>query len=193
MARSAHGPVRRKQPPLPFELTGAGTLIFDFQNILLPDSNVNEPASHGFVQFRIRPRADVPLETDIFNNAAIYFDFNDPIITNTTTHRIGENFISVGLWQPEKPAYTVSISPHPLTDASWISVAGLTTPSRLTGNTPGNFHLSIFDLTGRQVRALSVPQEPRFLLRKDDLPEGTYLFKVDVDGVPLGTGKLVVF
>ncbi len=178
--------------PYRFELTGAGTLIFDFQNILLPDSNVNEAASHGFVQFRIRPRADVPLETDIFNNAAIYFDFNDPIITNTTTHRIGENFISVGLWQPEKPAYTVSISPHPLTDASWISVAGLTTPSRLTGNTPGNFHLSIFDLTGRQVRALSAA-EPRFLLRKDDLPEGTYLFKVDVDGVPLGTGKLVVF
>ena len=34
-----------------------------------------------------------------------------------TTHRIGENFISVGLWQPEKPANTVSISPHPLTDA----------------------------------------------------------------------------
>jgi len=30
-----------------FELAGEGVLIFDFQNILLPDSNVNEPLSHG--------------------------------------------------------------------------------------------------------------------------------------------------
>lgn len=173
--------------PFRFTLAGEGVLIFDFQNILLPDSNVNEAASHGFVQFRIRPRADVPLETDIFNKAAIYFDFNDPVITNTTVHRIGENFL-VGLWQPEKPEYTVSISPHPLTDASWITVAGLTADSRLTGSA----RLSVFDLTGRPVRTLSAP-EPHFLLRKNDLPEGTYLFKVEVNGVIVGNGKLLVF
>lgn len=75
--------------PYNFQLAGQGTLIFDFQHILLPDSNVNESGSHGFVQFRVRPRSDTPLETDILNNAAIYFDFNDPVITNTTAHRIG--------------------------------------------------------------------------------------------------------
>ena len=39
-----------------WELRDAGTLKFYFPNILLPDSNINEPRSHGFVGFRIRPR-----------------------------------------------------------------------------------------------------------------------------------------
>ncbi|MCK6692403.1 MAG: hypothetical protein L6Q97_09890 [Thermoanaerobaculia bacterium] len=166
--------------PYRFELTGKGLLIFDFQNILLPDSNVNEPASHGFVQYRIRPRADVPLETDIFNSAAIYFDFNDPIITNTTVHRIGENFISVGFWEPRKPAYTVSVYPQPMSDAAWIEVKG---PA-------GAARLRIFDQTGRQVLALDAA-EPRFLLRRGDLPAGMYFFRVEMDGAVIGSGKLI--
>lgn len=166
--------------PYRFELTGKGVLIFDFQNILLPDSNVNEPASHGFVQYRIRPRADAPLETDIFNSAAIYFDFNDPIITNATVHRIGENFISVGFWEPRKPAYTVSVYPQPLSDAACIEVKG---PA-------GAARLRIFDQTGRQALALDAA-EPRFLLRRGDLPAGMYFFRVEMDGAVIGSGKLI--
>ena len=56
-------------------------LRFMFPNILLPDSNVNEPLSHGFVSFRIRPRQPVLPGTIIENIANIYFDFNPPIIT----------------------------------------------------------------------------------------------------------------
>lgn len=59
-------------------------LVFRFENILLPDSNVNEAASHGFVRFRIRPLADLPLGTALLNRAAIYFDFNEAVKTNTT-------------------------------------------------------------------------------------------------------------
>ncbi|MBK6831768.1 MAG: hypothetical protein IPG92_13955 [Flavobacteriales bacterium] len=36
-----------------WNLTGHGILRFNFPNILLPDSNVNEPRSHGFVGFRV--------------------------------------------------------------------------------------------------------------------------------------------
>jgi uncharacterized repeat protein (TIGR01451 family) len=85
-----------------WDLTGAGVVTFLFENILLADSNVNEPASHGFIKFGIDHRANAPLETVIENTAEIYFDFNDPIITNTTYHRLGENFLSLGLWQPRK-------------------------------------------------------------------------------------------
>ncbi|HRB25677.1 MAG TPA: T9SS type A sorting domain-containing protein [Bacteroidia bacterium] len=60
---------------------------FKFDNILLPDSNVNEPLSHGFIHYRIKPKTSLVLNDSIQNNAAIYFDFNDPVITNTaTTH-----------------------------------------------------------------------------------------------------------
>ncbi|MBC7775527.1 MAG: DUF11 domain-containing protein, partial [Phycisphaerae bacterium] len=47
--------------PYIWELSGQGVISFTFSNIMLPDSNVNEPASHGFVQFSIAPYADVPL------------------------------------------------------------------------------------------------------------------------------------
>lgn len=75
----------------PFELQVLEnrTLEFSFNNIMLPDSNVNESASHGFFKYSVRQLPDLPLGTRFENSAAIYFDFNDPIITNTTIHELG--------------------------------------------------------------------------------------------------------
>ena len=53
-----------------------------FENILLPDSNVNEAASHGLVSFRIKPHLPILPGTEIENVANIYFDFNEPVITD---------------------------------------------------------------------------------------------------------------
>ncbi|MBK9148041.1 MAG: DUF11 domain-containing protein [Flavobacteriales bacterium] len=64
-----------------WELHGEGTLKFYFPSILLPDSNINEPRSHGLVGFRIRPRLPLLPGDEIENIANIYFDFNPPVIT----------------------------------------------------------------------------------------------------------------
>ncbi len=64
-----------------WELRDQGSLKFYFPNILLPDSNINEPRSHGFVGFRIRPRLPLLPGEEIINIANIYFDFNPPVIT----------------------------------------------------------------------------------------------------------------
>ena len=56
-----------------------------FENILLVDSFTNEPLSHGFINFKIKTKYPVLPEEKIDNSAAIYFDFNEPIITNNTT------------------------------------------------------------------------------------------------------------
>ncbi|MBL0357211.1 MAG: hypothetical protein IPP72_10150 [Chitinophagaceae bacterium] len=58
-------------------------VFFEFKNILLPDSNANEVKSHGFVQFRIKALPSTPINTTIENAAGIYFDYNQPVITNT--------------------------------------------------------------------------------------------------------------
>ncbi|MEO1261672.1 MAG: T9SS type A sorting domain-containing protein [Bacteroidota bacterium] len=71
-----------------WELSGNGELKFTFDNIMLPDSNINEAASHGFVSFKIKPKTPLVPGTVIENKAAIYFDFNEPIITNTVFHTI---------------------------------------------------------------------------------------------------------
>ncbi|MEM1319260.1 MAG: FG-GAP-like repeat-containing protein [Bacteroidota bacterium] len=69
-------------------LDSSGLLTFEFRNILLPDSTTNEPLSHGYVSFRISPKEGLSEMTIIENTAAIFFDFNAPIITNTTENNL---------------------------------------------------------------------------------------------------------
>jgi len=64
---------------------GENNLVnFNFPLIFLPDSTTNEPESHGFVKYAIRTKPNLELGTVLRNTAYIYFDFNEPIITNTT-------------------------------------------------------------------------------------------------------------
>jgi len=53
-----------------------------FSDILLPDSSTNEAGSHGFVHFSIKTKGDITTNDTLRNTAAIYFDFNEPVITN---------------------------------------------------------------------------------------------------------------
>ena len=58
-------------------------LSFTFNNIKLVDSNHNEPLSHGYISYRIKPLSTLVLGDTIRNSASICFDFNQPIKTNT--------------------------------------------------------------------------------------------------------------
>jgi PKD domain len=66
----------------------SGELEVTFPNILLPDSGANLAGSNGYFAYQIHRRANLPVTTVISNSAAIYFDFNVPVITNTTQTRI---------------------------------------------------------------------------------------------------------
>ncbi|UAY53413.1 DUF7619 domain-containing protein [Ferruginibacter albus] len=59
-------------------------VYFEFLNVQLPDSNVNSLGSNGYVSFNIKPKSTVS-SGSIENKAAIYFDYNLPVITNTAT------------------------------------------------------------------------------------------------------------
>lgn len=71
--------------PFQFNLYRGNLIEFKFQNILLPDSNINETASHGFIKFVVRPLTTLTSGSLINNNAYIYFDYNLPILTNTVS------------------------------------------------------------------------------------------------------------
>jgi hypothetical protein len=105
-----------------------GVLTFRFDQIMLPDSNVNEAASHGFVRFSVEPKANLPLETNVFNGASIYFDFNAPIVTNRTRHRIGQNFVIVRLFEVND-LLQASVQPNPVSDRvriTWVTALDYT-------------------------------------------------------------------
>jgi hypothetical protein len=64
---------------------------FKFKDIMLPDSHSNSDSSQGYVQYRVKPKNGLPLGTKIRNTAYIYFDYNDPIVTNTTVNEYVKN------------------------------------------------------------------------------------------------------
>ena len=82
------------------EIKNGNEVSFIFNGIYLPDSTSNEPNSHGFIAYKIKPKSDVIVGDILPNQADIIFDFNPAIITNMVTTEItsslsvGENLIS---------------------------------------------------------------------------------------------------
>ena len=112
------------------------TMWFRFNNILLPDSNINEAASHGFVRYRIQPLTTLLPGDSILNQASIFFDFNEPVITNT--------------------AYTVIEAPTGISDHSSATFQMFPNPTngilqiRLSSSTDHGTVL-LYDIMGREV------------------------------------------
>ena len=76
-------PMQSSHPMIIIDL-GNGVKRFEFNQIWLPDSSSNEPASHGALTYRIQENANNLVGSTIENTAHIFFDWNAPIITNTT-------------------------------------------------------------------------------------------------------------
>ncbi|MBN8677130.1 MAG: T9SS type A sorting domain-containing protein [Chitinophagales bacterium] len=169
--------------PYQYNLTGEGVVHFNFNDIALPDSNTNEAASHGFVVFTIRHIAEAPLETLIENKASIYFDFNEPIVTNTTWLRLDTKFLTVSAWQPNMPLAAIKASPNPFRDETLLEISGLERES--------NLRLQVFDLNG-MLLAEQESSSSSFQLQATNWPTGLYTFRVLQSGKLVGAGKLVV-
>lgn len=58
-------------------------LAWQFNNIKLPYTGIDEPGSHGYIAYRIKPQKNLLIGDTIKNTAGIYFDYNLPISTNT--------------------------------------------------------------------------------------------------------------
>ena len=173
--------------PMRYELYGNGILKFVFDEIMLPDSNVNEPASHGFVKFRIKQKRDLPIWTVIKNSAAIYFDFNEPVFTNTTDHIIAKDFIegevlNVANYGSEILPW-VRVYPNPFVEEATFEL------KNVQGNEFG-FHL--LDVQGKVVTASSF-QGKKFQFKRNNIPNGIYFFNIFNEGqTVVANGKIIL-
>ncbi len=154
-----------------------GIVSWRFENILLPDSTTNEPASHGFVKFKIKTRPGLALGTVINNSAAIYFDYNDPIITNTSFVTIEEEQTVTGLKDVNEEA-GLSVYPNPTTGELFLSVDAMSNISVV----------SICDMTGREVLRRPFAQQ----LDISELSSGNYILSVYSENDGVIREKLVV-
>jgi len=146
-----------------WELRDQGTLKFYFPNILLPDSNVNEPLSHGFVGFRIRPRLPLLPGAEIINIANIYFDFNPPVITEPSV-LVAE--FSTGV--AEREDRRLQLFPNPTQDAVTIAA--------------GKDRIVSWALFASDARMVRHSRTVGDLVRVEieDLAPGTYLVQAEI-------------
>ncbi|MBI4646867.1 MAG: VCBS repeat-containing protein [Bacteroidia bacterium] len=73
------------------EIIPNNALIISFEGIELPDSASNPAGSNGFVTFNLYPIQNLADGTTITNQAGIYFDFNEVVLTNTTVNTLREH------------------------------------------------------------------------------------------------------
>jgi uncharacterized repeat protein (TIGR01451 family) len=92
-------------------------LTVRFNNIMLPDSTSDYEGSMGYFQYRIKPNGVLLSGSQISNTAYIYFDYNSPIITNTTEN----NFFCFPVNYPQ--SYLFCAGDSVLVGNNWYSSA----------------------------------------------------------------------
>jgi fimbrial isopeptide formation D2 family protein len=140
-------------------------LTFRFPNIQLPDSTSNFAGSQGFVQYRIKPKANLPLGTKIKNTANIYFDYNPAIVTNTTTNE----FTATASIYENKINTTLSVYPNPSNGKYYATITGETKESKL--------NIEVYNLLGEVVYKATTP---------NSLPSGGLGWAIDLSHQPNG-------
>lgn len=115
-------------------LSGDGLLRFTFDPIMLPDSTNDENGSHGFVRFAMRPVWDLLPGDSVVNVANIYFDHNEPVITNEAVYMMEVSTEVQGQEQGQ-----VRVWPNPAKDALFVEGASGTA-------------ICVLDMTGRTVK-----------------------------------------
>lgn len=147
--------------PCTWELRN-GILRFRFDPIILPDSVSDEPASHGFVRFGIVPAATLVPGTVVPNRAHIYFDYNEPVVTDPAVFTI-----TLPTAVPDQRTDGMVAFPVPAHDLLWVAIPGA----------PGSIvELDLMDLSGRKLRTMVMPRD-HCAVDIRDLSAGTYLLR----------------
>lgn len=142
-----------------------GLLVFYFNDILLPDSTTNEPESHGILSFKIKPKANFMLGDVINNTAEIYFDYNEAVITNTTSSEMTLNSAI------EIMPHASTVHPNPTKDRFTINFENsVTSPN-----------VSIINILGKEQKNFSVLYSSKNKVQLDicNLANGIYFVKIE--------------
>lgn len=160
-----------------YSLLTGNIMRFNFNNINLADSNSNEPASHGYVTYRVQQANIVAQLAQITNTAAIYFDFNPPIITNTTLNTV-DQFLSVA--KIKNLSSFINIYPNPSNQKCYLTFNGNHLKT-----------ISVSDMLGKEVfRILSAADS--YILNTEKFAEGIYTVHLSDDHNQTVAGKLII-
>ena len=167
--------------PYTWDIRG-GRLTVLFDPIMLPDSNVNEPASHGYFSFSIDQKPDLPDGTYLDNSAGIVFDFNPVIGTNVVHHTIGQLTIAVQVTEASSQAGLWQVLGNPARETATF---------RAMEFIEGEKRFELFDAAGRQRRQVQFSGQT-FDFQRNNLPAGLYYFKIEDAQGRAFSGKIML-
>ena len=144
-------------------------LKFRFNDIYLPDSNSDYYGSMGSITFGILPIHGLAVGSEIKNGAGIYFDYNEPVITNYTLNTIdnttGIQHINIGNLKAE-------IFPNPTDKELNIKV-----------EKKANFIVTMTDMLGGIVASEQSQNGSSISIATQNLAAGMYLLNIsDTEG-----------
>ncbi len=155
------------------DLTG-NVLNVRFPNIQLPDSTTNSAGSIGFIQYRIKPKATWIAPYQIKNTCYIYFDYNAPIVTNTTLNSI---LVPTGL--NNQIETVMNLYPNPSNGSFTIEL-----------NTKQKQSIQVFDITGNVVLSHTI-ENGKAIIDASNLAAGIY--NINIKGINgVANKKLVI-
>lgn len=167
--------IKAHSHPMWTEVLPGNVLKFVFNNIYLPDSTSDEAGSHGYVIYDVQPDAGLSDGTQIYNGSAIFFDYNEPVLTNVVMNTLVD---SVPPCLPDADVNMSSgegfnIYPNPAQESLTIS-----------GTLPLE-EIRILNTMGQEVRHICRPAETDINLNISGLPSGVYFLTVQNGGKTL--------
>ncbi len=167
-----------------WSLENRSTLKVIFDKINLTTQKQNDSLSQGYVRYRIAQNPDLPYGTSLTNRAGIYFDFNKPIMTNQTFHKLGK-FPTVLVSSDETTAIpsnlTVKVMPNPFKEATIFKIEGVENEQ---------FNLELFDIRGMKIyQQYFIGNE---LLFDKILEKGFYFYQISGENGSRTSGRVLV-
>ncbi len=171
--------------PYEFEVYDNGILKFTFSDIeLLPGGSDGDASSYGFVKFRVSQKPDNPAGTAIENRAVVYFDYLEPEKTNWTRYFVGQfpSYITTDVEKVFYPGVKINVYPNPFIDSTVFDIEGYDFKEVI---------LNVFDSSGRLLHT-SRHTGNQIMYYRNALPSGLYFFRLESEGKPISSGKLLV-
>jgi uncharacterized repeat protein (TIGR01451 family) len=155
--------------PYKMTVSDGNKITWIFNDINLPDSNVNQLRSNGFIAFKIKAKTNLSPGDYFQNKASIYFDYNLPVLTNTATTVVSTAVITNVRDLANKDMQLVAM-PNPSSGELYM---------KLSGKLTGKLEYSVIDLYGRVlqtriVERTSVQDQQLIPLHLNHLSAGVY-------------------
>lgn len=153
--------------PASYTLGPDGLLEIAYVHIDLPPAETDSAGAHGYFKYSIRPRTDIHPGEIIRNTAEIVFDFEAPIVTNTTLHTI---------YRTPEQIEPPRIYPNPFNPVTRI---------RFDVLRRSNVTVQVYDITGRLVETLVSSEQPAgthyVTWNAGNYASGIYLVRMQTD------------